>query len=441
MVFDVGDHVDRAHFITEGSDGKANVQLMNQLGYDYVTIGNNEGITFSKSQLDELYREADFQVLINNLYEKNGRRPSWLHPYAVHHLGGLKIGIIGTTVDFSSFYSLLGWKIADPVQAVAENVRRLREHVDVLIVLSHLGLARDKLLAQKVPGIDLILGAHTHHFLPDGLKAEQTWIHQVGKFGRFVGHVTLETAEGKVDVYPRALAVDDEEDDPGAQALLSRWEAYARQRLSQEVAVLEEPLEADWFNESVIGNILAEALNDWCKTQIALVNSGQILAGCPAGPITKKDLHHICPHPINPCRIRLSGRQIWSVLQRSLEDDVQQLEIKGLGFRGKKLGMLSVDGLRIEYERSAQDQKNVRAIYVGKVPIQLEKWYDVATIDMFTFGAIFPEIYEQTDVRYFLPVFLRDVLAVRFQKGHLERAKKNRWACKTDRGGMDHEVH
>ena len=46
--FDIGDYVDRSHPFTEGTIGKGNTQLLNEAGYDAVTIGNNEGITMSK---------------------------------------------------------------------------------------------------------------------------------------------------------------------------------------------------------------------------------------------------------------------------------------------------------------------------------------------------------------------------------------------------------
>ena len=50
-LFDIGDHVDRSHSFTEGTQGKGNIKLLNEAGYDAVTIGNNEGITMSKESL------------------------------------------------------------------------------------------------------------------------------------------------------------------------------------------------------------------------------------------------------------------------------------------------------------------------------------------------------------------------------------------------------
>ncbi|MFP3472365.1 hypothetical protein R0J90_20130, partial [Micrococcus sp. SIMBA_144] len=59
-VFDIGDHVDRWHPLSEATLGLGNVELLNEAGYDAVTIGNNEGITLDYDDLNNLYKEAEF---------------------------------------------------------------------------------------------------------------------------------------------------------------------------------------------------------------------------------------------------------------------------------------------------------------------------------------------------------------------------------------------
>ncbi|GGK21999.1 putative metallophosphoesterase YunD [Caldalkalibacillus thermarum] len=433
LLVDIGDHVDRAHFITEGTEGQVNVALLNQLDYDYATIGNNEGITFDYQQLSALYRDAQFKVLINNLFEADGKRPSWCMPYDVKTLGRFKVGIIGTTVNFTRFYEQLGWRIGDPVEAVAQCVRKLKQEVDFILVLSHLGLPRDQKLAKQVQGIDLILGAHTHHFLPHGQKVGQTWIHQVGKFGQYVGCVQVyhDHAYGQFACYPRAEAVQEEEADPESVQLLEKWEKQAEHHLAHPLTVLDKTLPISWHEETMLGNLLAEAVSDWCQTPIAMVNTGLILDHLPQGVVRLRDIHRICPHPINACRLHLRGEEIWSILDRSLEHDLQSLEIKGFGFRGERLGMLALNGLSVEYSPAESGDAVITNIFTANGPIDLHETYPVATVDMFTFGGIFPEIYEKNEIDYFLPEFLRDLLAARLKQGKLERAAKQRWIKQT----------
>ena len=72
LLFDLGDHADRSHPLTEATQGNANVELLNKAGYHAVTIGNNEGITFPYEDLDHLYDHRQFEVLLANLYYEDG---------------------------------------------------------------------------------------------------------------------------------------------------------------------------------------------------------------------------------------------------------------------------------------------------------------------------------------------------------------------------------
>lgn len=436
ILVDIGDHMDRSNYITEGSKGQANIELMNQLGYHFATIGNNEGITFSKEHLNQLYRNAKFKVIVNNLLDSDGSQPKWLSPYVIHECRDHKIGIIAATANFDLFYQILGWQIKNPVERIAEQVKHLRNHVDLLVVMSHLGLPRDEKLAQSVSGIDLILGAHTHHLLQEGMQIEECWINQAGRSGEYVGQVTVEwNPNGSSHIFSTCSNVKEEEPDAEALELLSAWDNIAKEQLSERIVFLEEEIKTSWHDESPSGNLLAEGLKKWCKASIAMVNSGQILENLPGGNVTKADLHRICPHPINPCRVRLKGKEIWSILQRSLEEEVQQLKIRGLGFRGEMMGMLSIDGIKVHYKQVSLTKKEIVMIEHDEELLQEEKVYDVATIDMLTFSRIFPELYQPQEVHYFMPEFIRDVLAYRLENGDISRALVKRWRKVENVGG------
>lgn len=70
LTFDLGDAMDRVHPLSEATDGQANVELLNQIGYDAVTIGNNEGLGNTKEQLERLYQHANFDVVLGNLLDQ-----------------------------------------------------------------------------------------------------------------------------------------------------------------------------------------------------------------------------------------------------------------------------------------------------------------------------------------------------------------------------------
>ena len=79
ITVDLGDFVDRWHPLTEATNGQANVQLMNQIHYDAATIGNNEGVGNSKAELNQLYDQANFDILLDNLFDKQTLQPPKWH--------------------------------------------------------------------------------------------------------------------------------------------------------------------------------------------------------------------------------------------------------------------------------------------------------------------------------------------------------------------------
>ncbi|WP_025028412.1 bifunctional metallophosphatase/5'-nucleotidase [Caldalkalibacillus mannanilyticus] len=442
LLLDIGDHLDRSHLITEGTLGEANIDLMNELGYDYITIGNNEGITFAKEQIEKLYEKAHFRVLVSNLRNQDDSLPSWLLPATIHEMSGKKIGVIGATINFEPFYHLLGWKTEDPFISIERQVKQIREEVDLILVLSHMGLPYDEELARKVAGIDVILGAHTHHLLENGERIEESMINQAGRSGEYVGHVSIEWDAEKIHIEAQCIPTSQKAPDLHTVERLNAWKQKALDHLNEQVTVLDQELEVSWDEESAFGNLLAEGLREWCNTSISLVNSGQILDRLHSGLVTRGDLLRVCPHPINPCIVTLQGYEIWDLLQRSLELEQQRKAIRGYGFRGKIMGMLSVDGLQIRYKNESLMKKRVIGIFTNDDQcIEKEKEYEIATIDMFTFSKVIPEIHQAQKVTYLLPEFIRDILANRLRQGRIESTHIKRWKCVEDSGGENNEIY
>lgn len=420
IVLDIGDHMDRMFPETEGTDGAANIAVLNATGYDAVTLGNNEGLTYGKETLDRLYGQlARFPVAAGNLpLPRTEAGEAWTKPYVLLERNGLKVGLIGVTAYFHQFYRLLGWDIREPFDTVARLVSLLRQQTDVLIVMSHLGLRADERLATDIPGIDLILGGHTHHVLEEPLRIGNTLVCAAGKFGQYVGVVDLdvETAAGGRTVRGegRLIPVEDWPAAPDVEALISRHAETARIRLERETARLQEDLEARVDRESRLGNMLAAGLRKRTGAEIGLVNAGQLLGGLPRGPVSAGTLLKICPSPINPCRMELKGAQLLEALEQSLLPEYIDKPLYGFGFRGKVLGTLCVDGLRIEYDAGGPPLGKIRSVWIGPEGRQRklvpQDSYTVGTIDMFTFGIGYLPIAEGTGVEYLLPDFLRDVL-------------------------------
>lgn len=403
-VFDIGDYVDRSHPFTEGTNGQGNIQLLNEAGFDAVTIGNNEGITMSKKALSALYNDAEFDVILCNLYDQDGERPTWALPYTIYVTEqGTRIGIVGATAEYTLFYTKLGWKVTSPSEELKRVVKGIEELTDVIVCLSHMGITEDEKLALECPEIDVILGAHTHHLFHEGKLIGNTLLAATGKYGEYVGRVTLQLDGGTkklVDmtakVYRSNQLPTTEQDIQQVNALIESGKKAMAERVFYNPTALPQNL----FGSSPLASFFGRALIAYTKADCAMFNAGIFLGSLDKGWVTKESLHTLLPHPINPCIITVEGDELKEIYKLSLNEEWPQIEIKGLGFRGTLMGAMI-------HERLYENRHG--RLYAGNREVVAGQTYTLATLDMFTFGFFFPS-FKQAKKDYCMPELIRDVL-------------------------------
>ncbi|MGN7358177.1 bifunctional metallophosphatase/5'-nucleotidase [Paenibacillus sp. SAF-054] len=432
LMVDIGDHMDRTAMETEGTMGQANVDIINLTGYDVITIGNNEGLTLTPEDLAMAYSGLLAEVVCCNITEEaTDEPPSWMKKHTIIEKGGIKLGITGATAPFSAFYELLGLRALDPETAIEQEVKALRSQVDIVILLSHLGLATDQRLAEHLQDIDLILGGHTHHLLEKPLQIGRTAVCGAGKFGGYVGKVRMEEQpDGTYQVTEGGcVPVDTNLLDETVSAALVRHRGHAEEALSETVAVTDRRLSLDYTAESPFGNFLAQAVRQYTGTEISLVNTGQLLGPLPEGEISAGLLHTLCPSPINACIVRLKGKDIRRTLEQSLLEEFWSREIRGFGFRGEILGNVAIDGLEVLYDAGRIPYDRIVQMTVNGEQLGDEQEYEVGTLDMFTFGIGYDRIALGQHPEFMLPDFLRDLLRLELQRpGSLDESERIRWA-------------
>ncbi|MGN8645297.1 bifunctional metallophosphatase/5'-nucleotidase [Gracilibacillus sp. HCP3S3_G5_1] len=412
---DIGDHVDRSHPIAEAYSGKANVELLNEAGFDFATIGNNEGITLEYNDLYHLYDQANFQVTCGNLKSVNNDKPSWLqNSISIQTKEGLHIKLFGLTAPFNPFYHPLGWHVESPYDYLIREINELRKDADILILLSHLGYSEDQLIAERYPEIDIIIGGHTHHLLKNGEKVNGTLLTAAGKHGKYIGevHIDWDHQSGKI-INKQAYTVETEHlsQDKETVKKIETLNKSAQALLDKQVTFLDSRLTVDWFEETPIIEKLTDKLKDWTKADISMLNAGLLLESMEEGYVTYGDIHRICPHPINPCTVRLRGIEVLEVVRGAYDEALMHFELKGFGFRGKVLGKFIFSGIEIDTEIDQNGIEHVTYVSMNGKEIEHNKVYLFATADMFTFGQMFPEIARSTTKKFYLPEFMRDLLA------------------------------
>ncbi len=149
--------------------GDVEVEVMNELGYDAVCLGNHE---FDNGE-DELLRRAknaEFDILCANYDFSASELGQYVKPYTMVRKAGRKIGLIGILADVTRVVDkdiAERLKYLEPVETVNKYAALLREEgCGLVIVLSHLGFKdepfTDPELASLISGVDIIIGGHSH---------------------------------------------------------------------------------------------------------------------------------------------------------------------------------------------------------------------------------------------------------------------------------------
>src|SRR5699024_7283763 len=349
---DIGDHMDSVSSITEGSKGKANVALLNDLNYDHVTLGNNEGITFSYDDFYTLYDEADFNVICSNLNCTVNENPDWLKKSFIEETeSGIKIGYVGLTAAFNPYYNLLGWHVDGSALTLKRELIELKKKADVIVLLSHVGINEDRVIAQNFPEIDVIIGGHTHHLLRTGEYVNESVLTAGGKFCSYVGQVLL-TWDHELNQLVKKEAYTTDitylPDDPETNELLAELRHKSDAILNEEVAELPEALAANWQKTTPLMQKLTDDVKEETNVDVVMLNSGLILDDFDAGKVTYKDVHYKCPHPNNLCIVHIKGDELKEVIRVSLTKEFINLKLRGFGFRGDILGRMIFSGIEVK---------------------------------------------------------------------------------------------
>ncbi|WP_368254508.1 bifunctional UDP-sugar hydrolase/5'-nucleotidase [Enterococcus faecalis] len=410
VTIDLGDFSDRCHPLTEATDGRANVAIMNTLAYDLVTIGNNEGIGNSKKQLEHLYDQATFEVVLANLEDpKTQTLPDFCQAYKIMTTKeGTKLGFIGLTAPFPLTYNPNGWTIKQVEAVLPQLITEVAPQCDVLILLSHLGIDTDFMIAANYPEIQVILGSHTHHLFKDGEKINHVQLAAAGKYGQYIGevHLFVDADTKQVTSYAKTIETASlEEQATDAKEIAGYLTEGHRLLQAQQIAQIPEPLSTDLRQPHAFITVALKALKEAGQTEAAVLNNGLFLADLPEGIINADQLHEALPHPMHLIKVTLKGSDM-SRLIREMEKSRQFLRkfpIRGMGFRGKIFGELCYDGIRFE--------RNSQTVFWQGKPIQPEQKYTLTTVDHFQFVPFFPTIELVGEVEFLFPDVLRTVVA------------------------------
>lgn len=192
LMLDAGDFCDQQMTILD--ETKQIFSQMKTLGYDAVTLGNNE--LALGADLSTRLQGSKLTVLAGNHFLDT---PALIKPYQVFKKGTLRIGVlgIGASANVNSKSEI------EKANSLAKQLRE-EEKVDYVIALSHLGYwhpdeqrLSDLQLAAASSGIDLIIGGQTHTYLEEptqvsNAQGQPVYVKHAGCDGNILGQVDIQ---------------------------------------------------------------------------------------------------------------------------------------------------------------------------------------------------------------------------------------------------------
>ena len=300
LVLDAGDFSMGTAFAAASREIGGELQVMSRMGYDATTFGNHEfdlgpdGLAQAITVASKagpipavLSTNTDFTVkdaALDGLRQLSAA--GLIRRYLVIERGGLRFGVFGVLGKEAQFYTggAGAVKFLDAVESATAVVKQLREveKVDVVIALSHGGVTKDAEgkfrtgddvhLAEAVPGIDVVIGGHSHTELSEPILASgRTPVVQTGKEGKNVGELVISLDDGVTTVesyrlHPiddsiagdRAVAAEIDRLKQGVSAAVFASRGY---RMDQPLAIAPQDL-PNTFTDIAAGTLLANLVSD-----------------------------------------------------------------------------------------------------------------------------------------------------------------------------------
>jgi 5'-nucleotidase/UDP-sugar diphosphatase len=380
--------------------GQTELEFLNQMKVDAMALGNHE-FDDGESALVPFLDKAQFPVLGANVHpnDKSGAAGK-IKSSVVLDVGGQKIGVIGGITNDTPELASPGPNIAidEDVKAITAEVEKLKaEGVNKIVAITHIGYLRERDVIAKIPGIDVVIGGHSHSLLsktdakaegpyptivdnPEGSKVP---VVQAASYSKYLGEIkvvfddtgVVKEATGDPIYLDNAVKPDE-----AVLARIKELGAPIEELKNKEVAEATDAIDGSRdtcrAKECAMGNLIADAILDRTKDQgvtIAIQNGGGIRASIDKGVVTMGEVLTVLPFQNTLATFQLTGVD----LKASLEGGLSEIE-EG---KGK---FPQVAGLKYSFDKSVAPNggrlKSIEVMEGGAwVPLDDAKTYTIAT--------------------------------------------------------------
>ncbi|MCR5350577.1 MAG: bifunctional metallophosphatase/5'-nucleotidase, partial [Acholeplasmatales bacterium] len=351
LLVDAGDEV-QGTFYGSIDSGVDIIDIMNKTGYDLATPGNHD-FDFGVPAFFGFVEQANFPYISCNMRTVADDK-NVLDSYKVFNLNGKKVAFVGMTTpdtipsstpkffqdDNGNYvYKFVGQgNSTDLFDVVQDTIDEIKENVDYIIGLGHLGIGADEErkgirsidVIQHTSGFDAVIDAHSHDLLEKGIYKDKenkdVILTQTGCYLEGVGVMTIST-DGKIDT---KVINEIEEKDSKVKALEDALISRADEALGQKIAALDNKLYIKdpttgkrmiRARETNLGNIASDSIYWYLNEEkdlncdIAIVNGGGLRTDIEVGDVTYKMANDVMPFGNVICLIKTKGINIKNALE------------------------------------------------------------------------------------------------------------------------------
>lgn len=340
LVLDAGDQFQGSMFYTtyKGAD---TAEFMNAIGYDAMAVGNHE-FDDGPEALAAFIDAVKFPLVSGNLdVSQSNLLNGKLKDVLVLEVGGEKIGIISALATDTVETASPGPNVIfhDEIESLKADVAALEAAgVTKIIAIPHTGFVKDKEIAAAVPGLDALIGGHSHTLF--GGEKGEAYPTMVGAvpvvsayaYSKYLGHLvltfddagTLREASGG-PILLDASVVPDAALEARVAELAKPIEEVRAKVVAEAAEAIDGSRDACRAVECAMGNLVADAMLDRVKDQgitIAVANGGGLRASIDAGPVTMGEVYTVLPFQNTLSTFEAKG----ATLVAALENGVSEVE-------------------------------------------------------------------------------------------------------------------
>ena len=359
--------------------GEATLRLMDALGYQFMALGNHD-YEYRAENTRRLQGLVRFPMRAANAIVVATGQPFLGDPTMVITVGGVRVGLLALTYhntdQTGDKLNTKEMRFTSGIEAARKYVPELRKRADVVVVLSHQGTVVDSLLGVRVPGIDLIVGGHSHDRIQPPRRVGDAWMVQALSDASALGELTVTVRNGRVtgvEGTVHELYADRFEPDPRFAAMLDSMRAPYRDTLGAVIATAATRIGRQYKSESPIDRLAAEALRTYGKADVAFLPGLGFGVTIQPGPVTREMIVGIFPHPTPVVHETLTGAQILEVLEQSATN------LRPLDDMDRVGGMVQTAGVRWTIDFTQPAGRRIRGVSIGGAELDPTRMYRVMT--------------------------------------------------------------